>query len=302
MRSVRSGLVALAARGVQTGLEVLAVMALARLLTPGDFGLVAMVLPVTILTNSLANVGPPAAALHSDSLDPNRLSSMFWMSLRLNGAIFGLMAVSGPALAWMYGDARVSAITALWALSLYGLSASGLHEALLKRQMRFGAVLSIQLGAQALGIAAAITAALLGAGYWALVLRYFLGDSAHSAATWAVSRWRPSRPATLTPAARKDVRVMLAYGWGWTGYRVVTWLGQQADRMLVGSLAGAGMLGLYHNARKWAFFPFFQVSTALHDVAISTFSRMRHDPDGYRRYWRGGLLPAALRIGRARLI
>lgn len=290
--SVRSGVVALVARAVQTGLEVVAVMVLARLLTPVDFGLIAMVLPVTFLASSLANLGLHGAALQSEELDHARLSAMFWLSLKLNGAIFAAMALSGPILAWIYHDTRVIPITLCWAVALFWLSSSGLPEALLKRRMRFGAVLSVQTGSQALGIAAAITAALLGASYWALVVRILSVDFARGAATWVVARWRPSRAPELTPEVRWDVRKMRSYGSGWTAYRVVNWLGQQADRVLVGSLAGPAVLGLYHNARRWAFFPVFQLSTALSDVAVSAFSRVREDADRYRRYWRWGLLSA----------
>lgn len=289
---MRSGFTALAARAVQTGLEVVAVMVLARLLTPGDFGLLAMVLPVTFLASSLANLGLHGATLHSETLDNARLSTVFWFSAKLNGAIFGAMALSAPILAWIYRDSRVTAIALLWAGALYFVSMSGLQEAVLKRQMRFGAVFSIQTGSQAFGVAVAIVAALFGAGYWSLVMRILSADFARGTANWIVARWRPSRGLPVTSEVKRDVRQMLSYGSGWTGYRVVSWLGQQADRVLVGLLAGPAVLGLYHNARRWAFFPSFQLSTALSDVAVSTFSRVREDPARYRRYWRWGALTA----------
>lgn len=267
-------------------------MVLARLLTPEDFGLLAMVLPVTLLASSLANLGLHGATLQSEHVDHARLSTLFWLSIKLNAVIFGAMAFSAPILAWIYGDSRVISITLVWAGTLYCLSSSGLQEALLKRRMRFGTVLSIQTGSQALGVAVAIVAALFGAGYWSLVMRVMCADLARGAANWIIARWMPSRGLRATPEVRQDVRQMLSYGTGWTGYRVVSWLGQQADRVLVGSLAGPGVLGLYHNARRWAFFPSLQISTALSDVAVSTFSRLREDPDRYRRYWRWGILPS----------
>jgi PST family polysaccharide transporter len=270
---------------------VAAVVVLARLLTPADFGLLAMVVPVTILANSLANVGLHGATLHTDSLDQERLSALWWISLRMNGVVFGAMALSGPVLAWLYRDSRVAPIAALWAVALYGVSTSGLHEAFLKRQLRFGAVATIQTSTQALGIAAAILAALLGAGYWALVIRYAIADLTRGASSWVVSRWRPSLHVHLDADARADVRAMQAYGAGWTGYRLVTWLGQQVDRVVVGSLAGPGVLGLYHNARRWAFFPSFEVFASLSDVAVSALSRLRGDPSRFRQYFRRGIIP-----------
>ncbi len=289
--AVRSGFAALVARGLRIGLDIGTIMILARLLTPADFGLIAMVLPVTLLAGSVAHLGLQPAVLHVGRLSQPLLSSLFWLSLKLNGVVYAGLALSGPLLAWLYGDSRVTAIAVVWAASLYGLSTAGLHEALLQRQLRFGTVVSAQTGSQAVAVAAAIAAALLGAGYWALVVRIVIGDWLRGAAIWALSGWRPTRRGRPTTEVAREVREMLSYGMGFSGYRLVSWFGQQMDRLLIGTLAGAGVLGLYHNARRWAFFPFSEVFIPLREVAVSTLSRVRDEPVRYRRYCRRGLLP-----------
>lgn len=290
--AVRSGFAVLVARGLRIGLDIGTIMILARLLTPADFGLIAMVLPVVVLAGSVAHLGLQPAVLHVERLSQPLLSSLFWLSLKLNGVVYAGLALSGPLLAWLYGDSRVTAIAVVWAASLYGLSTAGLHEALLQRQLRFGAVVSAQTGSQAVAVAAAIAAALLGAGYWALVARIVIGDWLCGAAIWALSGWRPTRRRVRpTAEVAREVREMLSYGKGFSGYRLVSWFGQQMDRLLIGTLAGAGVLGLYHNARRWAFFPFSEVFIPLREVAVSTLSRVRDEPVRYRRYCRRGLLP-----------
>jgi PST family polysaccharide transporter len=82
---------------------------------------------------------------------------------------------------------------------------------------------------------------------------------------------------------------MLTYGRGLSGFRVVAWLGAQLDRVLVGLLGGAPVLGLYDSARRWAWLPYLELHQSLSDVAVASFSRVQREPEEYRRIVRGGL-------------
>jgi PST family polysaccharide transporter len=84
---------------------------------------------------------------------------------------------------------------------------------------------------------------------------------------------------------------MLSYSLNLTGYRIVTRLGTQLDRVLIGFVSGAAPLGLYDVARRWAYFPVDKVYQPMFDVAVSSFSRAQHDARLYRKFVRRGLLP-----------
>lgn len=289
--SLRAAFIRIAARPLQVALELGSIMILARLLTPEDFGLRAMVFPVTVLVFAVANLGLQPAVIQRENLDHRQLSALFWVALVINAVLLVLMALLAPVLAWFYHDPRVTAITLAWAVSVYVRSLSAFQEALLMRQMRFGAVTSIYLGSLVVGIVVAVAAALRGAGYWALILQVVTSDLISSMAIWLACRWRPSRPELRFASADLGTRAMLSYGANLTGSRVVSWLGHQLDRLLVGYVAGAGVLGLYHNARRWALFPFDQLRMSLSGVVVSALSRARERPQKYRAYCRVGLLP-----------
>ena len=291
-RSVRAGVIAAGARGVQILLSFGSVAVLARTLTPEDFGVFAMVLPITILVNTCINHALQTSVIHRSDLDHEQASGMFWLTARVNAVIAAAMALAGPLLARFYGDSRVAGLAAAWAAVLWLASLSAIHEALLKRQMRFGMVMGIGVASALAGVVGAIAAALAGAGYWALFVQVGVMDLFRLAALWIACRWRPASP---THAAKTDcsegLREMRQYWLHLTGFRALSWLGDYPDRMLAGWAGGAGTLGLYDGGRRWAWYPFTELYLSLSDVAVASFSRVGRDADQYRRFVSRGLLP-----------
>jgi PST family polysaccharide transporter len=106
-RSVRSGLIAATGNATQIGLQVGSIMVLARVLTPEDFGVIAMVVPIALLSMSIASLGLQAALIHREDLSHTDASLMFWFAAKVNLFGAGAMVALGPLLGLVYRDARV---------------------------------------------------------------------------------------------------------------------------------------------------------------------------------------------------
>lgn len=289
-RSLQSGLITVAAQPLKFGLGVGSTAVLARLLTPADFGLVAMVAPLLALVDSFTNLGLETATVQREQLDHQQASTIFWLSLKINALVIGVMVLMAPVLTWFYRETELTGITLVMAIGILSVCLSFQHQSLLKRQMRFGMLTVIELGALIVGTASAIAAAWLGFGYWALVLQVVVMQLIQSISYWSVCGWRPGKY-VKSSTLDSNLRSMLSYGAHLSGFRFLTRVATKLDRILIGYLSGAGALGLYSVAYKWAYFPFEQIYFPLFDVAVSSFSRTLHDPDLYRAYCRRGLMP-----------
>ena len=176
-------------------------------------------------------------------------------------------------------------------MTTVGILAVGLstvHMGLLRRQMRFGAITGIEITCGAAGAVAGIASALLGAGFWALVLQQLTTHLLTGAGLWIVSRWRPGTPtarAADRAIADDGVQSMLTYGKYLTCSRAVNYLGKNLDVVLLGKFAGAASAGLYQKAEQWATLTFWQVYSPLSDVLVASFSRLQHDAPRYRAYF-----------------
>ncbi|HEY9668117.1 MAG TPA: lipopolysaccharide biosynthesis protein [Coleofasciculaceae cyanobacterium] len=289
-RSLQSGLITVSAQPLKFGLGIGSTAVLARLLTPADFGLIAMMAPLLALVDSVTNLGLETATVQREQLDHQQASAIFWLSLKINAVVIGFMVLMAPVLAWFYREAELTKITLVMAVGVLGVCLSFQHQSLLKRQMRFGALTAIEIGALIGGTVSAIAAAWLGFGYWALVFQVVVMQLIQSISYWVVCGWRPAK---YVKSSKPDsnLRAMLSYGAHLSGFRCLTRVATKLDRILIGYLSGAGALGLYSVAYKWAYFSFEQIYYPLFDVAVSSFSRALHDPDMYRAYCRRGLMP-----------
>nr|MCU0563261.1 oligosaccharide flippase family protein [Desulfobacterales bacterium] len=153
-RAVRGGAVTAAAQAGKAALQLGGVLALARLLTPEDFGMVAMVLAAAGVIEMFRNLGLPMATVQREDITHEQASALFWINFGLSAAATVAVAAAAPALAWYYREPRLTDLTLVLAVS-YFLGGVGLqHAALLRRQMRFGALAAIELAALAAGTAA----------------------------------------------------------------------------------------------------------------------------------------------------
>lgn len=150
-------------------LRVAALMVLARLLSPKDFGLVGMVTAFTGVLTLFRDFGLSAAAVQRPTVSEEQISTLFWINI-LFGVLLGLiMAAIAPAIAAFYHEPRLAAVTVVLATGFLFNAAGIQHSALLQRQMRFTALAVISVLSLIIGTGIAIGGAEAGYGYWALV-------------------------------------------------------------------------------------------------------------------------------------
>lgn len=284
--AVRGGSLVLVAQGVMFLLTLGATMVLARLLTPSDFGLVAMVLAVTSFATQFKDLGLSQATIQRPTITDAQVSTLFWINAALGLWLTLLTAAAAPLLARYYGDPRMIPIT-LTLAGTFVLSGLGVqHQALLRRRMRFGVLTSIDILSLSAGLIVAVLLAWRGAGWWALVWRQLVATAAATAGVWWACRWRP-----LAPRRGAGVRSMLAFGSHVSGYSVANYFARNVDRALLGRQMGSSALGLYSKAYQLILLPINMLTTPITAVALPALSRLQHDPPRYRSYYQKGIAP-----------
>ena len=276
-RSVHGAAATLASQAVRFLFQIVAQVALAHLVSPGDFGLVAMVTPLVGLVQLVNDLGLLEATIQRPLISHRELSVLFWISVAVSALLAALFAVASPLVGWLYGDPRATAVTICFAglILLSGVSAQ--QMALLNRRMQFMHLAAIDVGATAVASLAGITAALLGCGYWSLVIMQTANSMTLAAMAWSLSRWRPSRPRW-----EPGVGSLLRFGGNVTGANVLGYLAHNLDNVLIGATSGSGALGLYDRAYRLMLLPITQVITPFSRVAVPLLSRLVDSPDRYR--------------------
>ncbi len=284
-RSVRGGAVTLANQALKFLLTLGSIAILARLLTPEDFGLIAMVIIIIGFIAIFKDMGLAMATVQRAEISHGQVSTLFWVNLLISAGIMIVTAAISPLLGWFYKEPRVVMITIVLAGTIIFSGLTVQHQALLRRQMRFTALAVIEIVAIFLGVVSAVACALAGMGYWALVILHVVREIATTAGVWISCGWRPG-----PPIRRSGVRSMLRFGAHVTGFNIVNYFARHVDKMLIGWYWGASSLGLYNNAYRILLLPIQQINSPLTSVAIPALSRIQDDPVRYRSYYRRGVL------------
>jgi PST family polysaccharide transporter len=276
-RSARAGAVTLSTQIFKFVLATASAIVMARLLTPKDFGLIAM---VAILVNFVAMfqyMGLSTATIQWAELNHQQVSTLFWINVALSTVIMLIMIALSPAVAWFYQEPRLIWITIGYSFSVFFSGLEIQHEALLNRQMRFGVLAVIDVASLVVGLAAAMLAAWYGAGYWALVINQLTTTLARAVGVWGACKWRPG-----LPVRGSGVRPMLSYGGNFTGTNLMIYFSRNLDNTLIGKFWGSQQLGLYNKAYQLLLLPIQQIANPIANVAMPALSRLADSPERYR--------------------
>jgi O-antigen/teichoic acid export membrane protein len=279
-RAIRGGAATAFAQGARFILRTGSTVVLARLLTPKDFGLVAMVMAVINFAIMFKDMGLSMATVQKDKINHVQISMLFWINTAI-GAILALLTILlAPAIASFYAEPRLKAVAvAMAAVFVFG----GLtiqHQALLRRNMRFVILAVIEVAGLLVGVTAAIVAAWRGAGYWSLVFMHVAMAATIAVGVWVASGWRPGWPRRASGA-----RSMLTFGRDIISFRMVNYFARNTDNILLGRFYGSGVLGLYSKAYGLLMLPISQITGPLTAVAMPALSRIQDDPKRYTSYY-----------------
>jgi polysaccharide transporter, PST family len=265
------------AQAVRVAVQFVSVIVMSRLLTPMDFGVMAMISPLIAFVMLLQGMGLASAIANARDVTHAQLSTVFWINVGISAVLAVLVACAAPLVGRFYSEpATVGPTLAMAGLVLVsGLGSQ--HTALINRQMRFQRTAIVDAASSVLSLAAGIGVAMVWPSPWALVSSLIVGSLISMVGAWWVSQWRPGRPSSL-----RDVGTFLRFGRGVTGFHLANFLARNLDNVLIGRYAGTMELGFYDRAYKLLLFPLQQINWPVSRVLTPVLSRLAHEPDRYR--------------------
>lgn len=277
--AVRGAGATIFAAGISFAVQLGAMVVLARLLTPADFGVVAMVTTFSLLLESFGLAGFTEAILQREDVTHGLASNLFWINVAVVALLAAGLAGAGGLLARFFHEALVRGVAEGMAGVVVVAGLSTLPLALLQRGMRFGTVSSINVAARLAQAAVSMALALAGWGFWALVAGYYASRITRAAGAFGACRWLPS-----PPRRARGTGSSLAFGLKIYGRYALNYGANNTDNLLVGWRFNASALGFYKKAYDIFVLPANQLTAPVWSVVITTLSRVRQDMAQYRRY------------------
>ncbi len=281
--TTRGALASVAGQGATLVLRTGAMIIMARLLTPKDFGLVGMAAAATGLLNLIKDAGLGVAMVQRDVITDKQASALFWINLALGVGLFAVCIALAPAFVAFYGVPSLFWITVALGSGFIFNGAASQHRAFLQRHMRFGAMAMIDTIALIVSMVLAIGMALAGFRYWALVGMAVSQPAVAAVGAWVASRWIPDRPQRAP-----GIQSMLMFGGKVTLSNMIVYVAYNTDKVLLGRFWGAEALGIYGRAYTLSSVANENLFSAIGAVAFPALSRLQNDPVRFRSFFLKG--------------
>ena len=253
------------------------IIVLARLLSPTDFGLVAMVAPVLAFAGMLRELGLSQATIQKEKITHKMVSNLFWLGLALSLFLAISVALLAPFVATFFERSELVALTIAFSTTLLIWGLQSQPSALLSRDLKFGQLALVDIVSLTIGTGVAIVHALMTHSYWALFWGTFSTAVVSAGLTWFFSGFVPSRPSRA-----EDMKQLVGFGASIAGFVLLNFFARNADNILIARAHGADELGIYDRAYKLLLFPLQKIINPLGRVMVPFLSRTLDKPDQYR--------------------
>ena len=256
-----------------------ATLLVARLLAPGDYGLMAMATMMTGFIQVFYEMGIGAAIVQRERVTQDELSSVFW-ALVFWGGILSLLCLglAYPTVA-LFGEPRLLRITQAASLLLILGPVFVVPSTLLRRQLRFKILGFVQAAAVVVACSSMVVMAYLGAGVWTLILGTIIRSIVSLTLVLLLVGWRPGLHFRY-----HETLPYLRFGLPVIGGQSLSYVSSQAPVFFGGRTFSASALGQYSLAYTLASIPNDKILSLITNVAYPVMSRLQNDDEQFKRF------------------
>ncbi|MCL5291408.1 MAG: lipopolysaccharide biosynthesis protein [Actinobacteria bacterium] len=258
--------------GVWKAISFIAVLVLARLLQPRDFGLVGIAMIAIGVIRMFQDMGVGSALVFRKDC-PERLTSTAFYMVLASGLIFTLASYfSADPIALYFKNRDAAPILKVLSFAILPISIGTIPSVLLNKELRFRKKAIPDTAGALIQAVVSIALALMGYGVWSLVFGELANRIVNAVLLWLVSPWRPKLVFDVESA-----RTLFSYGKFMTGSSIVSFATSNADNAVTARMLGASALGYYSLAFRIASLPSTLTFFIVSKITFPFFSKLQDD-------------------------
>ena len=255
------------------GVQFVVAIVLARLLSPADFGLIALVMVFVALATVFVQSGVNTSLVQKKNADSLDFSTVFFASLAVAMVLYMMLFFASPFIADFYnGQTKVIPVLRVLGLMLPLGAINSVQEAYVRRNMMFKKLFYRSIGAVIPSVFLGIVVAYMGYGIWALVTQQLCNTMLVCVIMWFTVKWRPHLEFSFD-------RLRLLFGFGWklfcsalldTAYR-------NMRDLIIGKLFSPVDLGFYNRGDQFPKLIIANLNSSIQSVLLPSLSTFQDD-------------------------
>lgn len=245
---------------------------LARLLSPGDFGVIGMLAIFISLCQNLSDSGFSQSLIRNVKADTKDFTTVFYYNLSISVLLYCIMFFTAGLIADFYAEPILKSLTKIAALNLVLNSFGLIQQTLLIKAINFKKSAIINLNSTLVGGVVAIVLALMGAGVWSLVAQTLTASFLKNTFLWLSSDWRPERK-----ISRLAFEENFSFGSKVMMVGFINTIFNNIYSVVIGKRFSSTELGYYTQALRLQAMPLEVITSSILNVTYPVLSNFQND-------------------------
>ena len=251
---------------------------LARLLSPGEYGIVGMLAIFTLLANNLQESGFGVALVNIKDIKHNDYNAVFWFNVGMSLLLYLILYLSAPLIAAFFHQPCLVSLSRFVFLGFIIASLCISPNAMLVRNLKMKEKAITSLSALIISGTVAVIMALKGFSYWSLATQQILYNVVICFGRYYYTRWCPTFKVDFTP-----VKQMFSFSYKVLITAILTTINNNVLTVIFGRLFPAQSVGNFTQANKWNTMANQLVTNTVAQVAQPVLTRVTDDSERRRR-------------------
>lgn len=240
---------------------------LARILTPSDYGTIALVTVFTTILQVFIDSGLSTALIQKKDADDLDFSSVFYFNFVICIILYLIMFVSAPFIADFYKDSSLVSIVRVISLTLIISGVKGVQQSYVSRHMLFKRFFFSTIGGTIFSAILGIIMAYAGFGVWAIVFQQLSNNAIDTLILWITVKWRPIKKFSWS-----RLKNLLSFGWKMLASSLLDTVYNNLRNMIIGKLYTSADLAFYNQGDKFPKLIVTNINTSIDSVLLPTMS------------------------------
>lgn len=231
---------------VQQAIGMVFGIILGRLLSPDDYGLLAMIMVVALIATALQNSGFTVGIINIKSPTHKDFNSVFWFNILMATGLYVILFALAPLIADYYDEPRLTSLCRYSFLSIILSGIGTAQAAYLTKSMQVKSMAKTGMAAVILSSVTGVTMAYIGFGYWSLATQSLVFIGVNSLLLWHYSDWRPTFSFDFSP-----IRRMFRFSVKILATNIINHANNNILNILLGKYFSTAATGYYNQAYQW---------------------------------------------------
>ena len=259
------------------GVSFIVSLVLARLLTPNDYGIVALMSVFISILGVFIDSGFSAALIQKKDADDLDFSSIFYFNLFSCSLLYLILFLAAPLISAFYRRPEMTAMVRVLGITFLISGVKSVQTAYVSKNMMFKRFFFSTLGGTIGAAFVGISMAMMGFGAWAIIAQSLFNNAVDTLILWLTVRWRPKKQFSFA-----RLKQLFSFGWKLLASGLLDTVYNNLRTLIIGKVYTSEDLAFYNKGQHLPDLIITNVNSSIDSVLLPTLSAAQDDPEAVK--------------------